>query len=63
MARDDDRRDGVRLDAVKHYTARSAYQQYGDKSEAIWTAPDGRADFLADSGAVSLWLEDGVGLI
>jgi alpha-amylase len=43
--------------------ARSAYQQYGDKAEAVWTGPDGRADFLADAGAVSLWLEDGVGLV
>jgi alpha-amylase len=42
---------------------RTPYQQYGDKSEAIWTGPDGRADFLADSGTVSLWLEDGVGLV
>ena len=42
---------------------RTPYQQYGDKSEAIWTGTDGRADFLADSGTVSLWLEDGVGLV
>lgn len=41
---------------------RSAYGQYGDKAEGLWTGPDGRADFLADSGTVSLWLEDGVGL-
>ena len=45
-----------------YIVVRSAYQQYGDKSEAIWTGPDGRADFLADSGTVSLWVEDGVGL-
>jgi alpha-amylase len=42
---------------------RSAYHQYGDKAEGLWTGPDGRADFLADSGCVSLWLEDGVGLV
>jgi alpha-amylase len=50
-------------DADDFIVVRSAYQQYGDKSEAIWTGPDGRADFLADSGTVSLWLEDGVGLV
>jgi alpha-amylase len=42
--------------------ARAAYLVYGDKAEALWTGPDGKADFLADSGAVSVWLEDGVGL-
>jgi len=42
---------------------RSAYDLYGDKSSGLWTGPDGRADFLADSGCVSLWLEDGVGLV
>ncbi len=36
--------------------------QYGDKAEGLWTGPDGRADFLADSGCVTIWLEDGVGL-
>jgi alpha-amylase len=41
---------------------RSAYNAHGDKSQALYTRPDGRADFLADSGCVTLWLEDGVGL-
>ena len=41
---------------------RSAYDRYGDKSQGLTTGSDGRADFVADSGCVSLWLEDGVGL-
>jgi alpha-amylase len=41
---------------------RSAYGVYGDKSQGLYTGPDGKADFVADSGCVSLWLEDGVGL-
>ncbi len=42
---------------------RSPYNQYGDKADGLWTGPDGKADFLADSGCVALWLEDGVGLV
>jgi alpha-amylase len=42
---------------------RSAYDLYGDKSQALYTGPDGKADFVADSGCVSIWLEDGVGLV
>jgi alpha-amylase len=37
------------------------YDLYGDKAEAIFTDGAGAADFLADSGAVAIWLEDGVG--
>jgi alpha-amylase len=42
---------------------RSRYDLYGDKAEGLWTGADGRADFVADAGSVSLWLEDGVGLV
>lgn len=42
---------------------RSAYDVYGDKSQGLTTGPDGKADFVADSGCVSLWIEDGVGLV
>ncbi len=41
---------------------RSRYEMYGDKAAALWTDGRGRAWFPADSGSVSLWLEDGVGL-
>jgi alpha-amylase len=49
-------------DAGGFLVVRSAYLQYGDKAEGLWTGLDGRADFLADSGCVTIWLEDGVGL-
>jgi hypothetical protein len=39
---------------------RSSYGLCGRKSSGLWTGP---ADFLADSGCLSLWLEDGVGLV
>jgi alpha-amylase len=42
---------------------RSAYNLYGDKSQGLTTGADGKADFVADAGCVSIWLEDGVGLV
>ena len=42
--------------------ARDRYDVYGDKAEGLWTDGGGAADFVADSGTVSIWLEDGVGL-
>lgn len=42
---------------------RSGYGVYGDKAEGLWTDGSGRACFPADSGSVSLWIEDGVGLV
>lgn len=50
-------------DADGFLVVRSAYNQYGDKAQGLWTGADGKADFVADSGSVSLWLEDGVGLV
>jgi alpha-amylase len=41
---------------------RDKYGVYGDKSEAVWTDGDAWGEFVADGGAVSLWIEDGVGL-
>lgn len=41
---------------------RQRYTLYGDKAEGLWTDSQGWADFLADGGTVSLWIEDGVGL-
>jgi alpha-amylase len=51
-----------RTDASGFAVVRSPYLVYGDKAEGLWTGPDGRADFVAEAGTVSLWLEDGVGL-
>ncbi|MBF2001991.1 MAG: hypothetical protein IGS38_14865 [Synechococcales cyanobacterium M58_A2018_015] len=31
-------------------------------NQGLWTDAQGWADFLADRGTVSLWIEDGVGL-
>ena len=42
--------------------ARGRYDVYGDKAEGLWTDAGGRADFLADGGSASVWIEDGVGL-
>ena len=41
---------------------RGRYDVYGDKATELWTDSTGRAEFLADSGTVSIWLEDGVTL-
>lgn len=41
---------------------RQRYEMYGDKAEGLWTDQCGEADFLADGGSVSIFLEDGVGL-
>jgi alpha-amylase len=41
---------------------RDRYELYGDKAEGLWTDSNGWADFLADGGTASIWIEDGVGL-
>lgn len=41
---------------------RSRYDLFGDKAEALYTDSTGHADFLTEGGAVTIWLEDGVGL-
>jgi alpha-amylase len=41
---------------------RQRYDLYGDKAEGLWTDSNGWADFLADGGTASIWIEDGVGL-
>lgn len=41
---------------------RQHYDLYGDKAEGLWTDSNGWADFLADGGTASIWIEDGVGL-
>jgi alpha-amylase len=42
--------------------ARGRYDVYGDKAEGLWTDSGGRADFPADGGSASIWIEDGAGL-
>ncbi|MEA5115627.1 MAG: alpha-amylase [Geobacteraceae bacterium] len=42
--------------------ARGDYQLYGTKSGGLWTDSVGCADFVAEGGTVSVWLEHGVGL-
>ncbi|MCP9819821.1 alpha-amylase [Synechococcus sp. Cruz-9H2] len=46
----------------KYVVAAGAYGVYGDKSDALWTDSHGWADFVADGGSVSIWIEDGVGI-
>lgn len=46
----------------QYVIAKSPYEVYGDKSNGLWTDPHGWADFLADGGTASIWLEDGVSL-
>ncbi len=38
------------------------YDVFGSKSEGLVTDQNGWANFLADGGSVTIWLEDGVGL-
>jgi alpha-amylase len=42
--------------------AHHRYDLYGDKSEGLWTDSNGWADFLADGGTASIWIEEGVEL-
>jgi alpha-amylase len=42
---------------------RGRYDMYGDKADELWTDGAGWAEFVADSGTVSVWLEDGAVLI
>jgi alpha-amylase len=41
---------------------RGAYELYGNKEEGLWTDEAGWADFVADGGSVSVWLEEGTHL-
>jgi alpha-amylase len=46
----------------RYQVIKQTYDRYGGKSDGLWTESDGSADFPADGGAVSIWIEDGVGL-
>jgi len=45
-----------------YMVVKQSYLRYGNKASGLWTEADGSADFPSDGGAVSIWLEDGVGL-
>lgn len=42
-----------------YLVVRGAYEVYGNKEQGLWTDHNGWADFVADGGAVSIWLEAG----
>jgi alpha-amylase len=41
---------------------RNRYDLFGDKAEGLFTDAAGHGDFVTEGGAVTIWLEDGVGL-
>lgn len=45
-----------------YLVVKGAYTMYGNKEEGVWTDANGRGDFVADGGAVSIWIEEGAGL-
>jgi len=42
--------------------AKTKYNVFGSKSEGLVTDQFGWAEFVADGGAITIWIEDGVGL-
>lgn len=42
---------------------RGRYELYGDKAEGLFTDGGGHGDFVTEGGAVTIWIEDGVGLV
>jgi alpha-amylase len=42
---------------------RGRYELFGDKADALHTNGAGYGDFVTEGGAVTIWLEDGVGLV
>jgi alpha-amylase len=52
----------IKLKDNKFVVVQNRYDLYGDKAEGLSTDRDGWADFLADGGTASIWIEDGIGL-
>jgi alpha-amylase len=52
----------IKLKDNQFVVIKNRYDLYGDKAEGLSTDRDGWADFLADAGTASIWIEDGVGL-
>ena len=52
----------IKLDSGGFVVVRNRYDLFGDKAEGLYTDAAGFGDFLTEGGAVTIWLEDGVGL-
>jgi alpha-amylase len=52
----------IKLKDDRFVVIKNRYDLYGDKAEGLSTDRSGWADFLADGGTASIWIEDGVGL-
>ncbi|MEM9484639.1 MAG: alpha-amylase [Cyanobacteria bacterium P01_F01_bin.116] len=52
----------IKLIDDEFVVARTRYDVFGSKSEGLVTDQNGWAEFLADGGSVTIWIEDGVGL-
>ena len=39
-----------------------SYTVYGNKESGLWTDEEGWAEFVADGGSASIWIEEGAGL-
>lgn len=52
----------IKLDGNRFVISRDRYNVFGSKSEGLMTDQEGWAEFVADGGAVTIWIEDGVGL-
>jgi len=52
----------IKLKDNQFVVIKNRYDLYGDKAEGLSTDRDGWADFLADGGTASIWIEDGIGL-
>lgn len=52
----------IKLGSGGFVVVRNRYDLFGDKAEGLHTDGAGFADFLTEGGAVTIWLEDGVGL-
>jgi alpha-amylase len=52
----------IKLKDNQFIVIKNRYDLYGDKAEGLSTDRSGWADFLADAGTVSIWIEDGIGL-
>jgi alpha-amylase len=52
----------IKLTTSGYLVVQGSYSMYGDKHVQLWTDAEGWGDFVADGGAVSIWIEDGSGL-
>jgi alpha-amylase len=53
----------IKLVGNSFIVVRNKYDAFGSKSEGLVTDSSGWGEFLADGGAVTIWIEDGVGLL